>query len=159
MKNNRMTTETVIKKAESTGLCLAISIHSGGNNVSVNVRGKVAYISIQFPIINGEYFYQGRLGETLSAEDGYKAMQLCGLNVLSQIQHKLGFHKVLGLNHIDAYFQSGDNWDSAPEVVNGASDLFVNALGDAGLHSRSILGVQHLSRNFSVGVSASLTLI
>lgn len=159
MMKNLMTTETVIKRLNHLGFALPSASIPGGNYVSVNVRGKVAYISIQFPIINGEYFFRGRLGETLSTEDGYKAMQLCGLNVLSQIQHKLGFHTVLGLNHIDAYFQSCNNWDSAPAVVNGASDLFVNALGDAGLHSRSILGVQHLSRNFSVGLSASLTLI
>ncbi len=33
----------------------------GGSYVSVNVRSNIAYIAIQFPILNGEYLYQGRL--------------------------------------------------------------------------------------------------
>jgi len=54
----------------------------GGNYVSVNIRKNVAYIAIQFPIIDGEFFYQGRLGDNLSTQDGYKAMQFISEAVL-----------------------------------------------------------------------------
>lgn len=130
----------------------------GGSYVSVNIRANIAYIAIQFPILNEAYQYQGRLGDDLSTEEGYKAMELCALNVLAQINEKVGFEKVLGLNHIDAYFQSGENWDDSPKVVNGASDLFVNVLEEKGKHSRAIFGVEKLPRNFSVGLTASFTL-
>ena len=130
----------------------------GGNYQSVNIRGNIAYISIQFPILNEEFLYLGRLGDDISTEDGYKAMELCALNVLAQIENKLGFEKVIGLNHFDAYFQSGENWDDSPKVVNGASDLFVKILGNKGKHSRAIFGVDKLPRNFSVGITASLTI-
>lgn len=130
----------------------------GGNYVSVNVRGNIVYVAIQFPIDNGTYLYQGRLGEALTTDDGYKAMQLSALNVLAQIENKIGFENIIGLNHIDAYFQSGNNWDKSPEVVNGASDLFVNILEDKGTHSRAIFGVEKLPRNFSVGLTASFTI-
>ncbi|UZR96344.1 RidA family protein [Chondrinema litorale] len=109
----------------------------GGSYVSVNIRENIAYIAIQFPILNAEYLYQGRLGDSLNTEDGYKAMELCALNVLAQINKKVGFEKVIGVNHIDAYFQSGENWDDSPKVVNGASDLFVKILEDKGKHSVS----------------------
>ncbi|WMX13310.1 MULTISPECIES: RidA family protein [unclassified Aureispira] len=131
----------------------------GGSYVSVNIRGAIAYVAIQFPIINQAHFYQGRLGVEISTEDGYKAMQLCALNVLAQIKAKVGFDKVLGLNHIDAYYQSGEHWDEGPSIVNGASDLFVNILGEKGKHSRAIFGVHKLPRNFSVGLTATFTLI
>ena len=85
-------------------------------------------------------------------------MELCALNVLAQIDKKIGFEKIIGLNHIDAYFQSGENWDDSPKVVNGASDLFVKILEDKGQHSRAIFGVEKLPRNFSVGLTASFTL-
>lgn len=130
----------------------------GGNYVSVNIRGNIAYIAIQFPILNEEYLYQGRLGNEISTEEGYKAMELCTLNVLAQIDKKVGFDKIIGLNHIDAYFQSGENWDESPKIVNGASDLFVKVLGERGIHSRSIFGVHKLPRNFSVGLTASFTI-
>ena len=65
---------------------------------------------------------------------------------------------MVGLNHFDAYFQSGEDWDDSPLVVNGASDLFVKVLGDKGIHSRAIFGVDRLPRNFSVGLTASFTI-
>lgn len=130
----------------------------GGSYVSVNIRKNVAYIAIQFPILNEEYLFQGRLGRDLTTEDGYKAMELCALNVLAQMDKKVGFEKVIGLNHIDAYFQSAGSWDDSPIVVNGASDLFVKILEDKGAHSRAIFGVDKLPRNFSVGLTASFTI-
>ena len=86
-------------------------------------------------------------------------MELCALNVLAQIDHKIGVENIVGLNHIDAYYQSGSHWDDAPIVVNGASDLFVNVLERKGQHSRAIFGVEKLPRNFCVGLTASFTLL
>ena len=130
----------------------------GGSYVSVNIRENIAYIAIQFPILNEAYKYQGRLGNEISTNDGYKAMELCALNVLAQVDKKVGFEKIVGLNHIDAYFQSGESWDESPKVVNGASDLFVKILEDKGKHSRAIFGVEKLPRNFSVGLTATFTI-
>lgn len=130
----------------------------GGNYVSVNIRENIAYVAVQFPILNEKFLFQGRLGNEISTEQGYKAMELCALNVLAQIESKVGFESIVGLNHIDAYFQSSENWDESPMVVNGASDLFVKVLGEKGRHSRSILGVEKLPRNFSVGLTASFTI-
>lgn len=129
----------------------------GGSYVSVNLRGNIAYIAIQFPILNGAYKFQGRLGNEISTEEGYKAMELCALNVLAQVDKKIGFDKIVGLNHIDVYFQSGTDWDDSPIVANGASDLFVKVLENKGEHSRAIFGVEKLPRNFSVGLTASFT--
>lgn len=130
----------------------------GGSYSSVNVRGDIAYIAIQFPILNEQYLYQGRLGEELTTEEGYLAMELCALNVLAQVGHKIGFDHIAGLNHIDIYFQAGTNWDDSPIVANGASELFTKVLEEKGQHTRAILGVHKLPRNFSVGLTASFTL-
>ncbi len=86
-------------------------------------------------------------------------MQLCALNVLAHIQASIGLENLEGLNHLDAYYQVGDNWDEAPKIVDGASDLFVNVLGEKGRHSRAIFGVDKLPGNYAVGISCSLTLI
>ena len=131
----------------------------GGSYVSVNIRGNIAYVAIQFPIYNESYLYQGRLGNDITTEDGYKAMELCALNVLSQVHEKVGFDRILGLNHIDVYFRSAGTWDDSPLVANGASDLFVKVLGEKGTHSRAIFGVEKLPQNFSVGLSATFTML
>lgn len=130
----------------------------GGSYVSVNVRANIAYIAIQFPILNEESLYQGRLGNEITTKEGYKAMELCALNVLAQVENKIGFDKIIGLNHMDIYFQSGMNWDDSPIVANGASDLFVKVLEEKGQHSRAIFGVEKLPRNFSVGLTATFTI-
>jgi enamine deaminase RidA (YjgF/YER057c/UK114 family) len=130
----------------------------GGNYVSVNIRESIAYIAVQFPILNEVFLYQGRLGSEISTEQGYKAMELCALNVLAQVEQKIGFDKIVGLNHIDAYYRSSEDWDDSPTVVNGASDLFVKILEEKGKHSRAIFGVEKLPRSFSVGLTASFTI-
>ena len=144
-------------KLKELGLELPEVSTPGGSYVSVNIRENIAYIAIQFPILNGKYNYQGRLGNEVSTKEGYKAMELCALNVLAQIDKKVGLENIVGLNHLDAYFQSGRDWDDSPIVVNGASDLFVKVLGEKGKHSRAIFGVEKLPRNFSVGLTTSFT--
>jgi enamine deaminase RidA (YjgF/YER057c/UK114 family) len=149
---------SITENLNRLGLKLPEVSTPGGNYVSVNVRGAVAYVAIQFPIVNGTYYYQGRLGSTISIEDGYKAMQLSALNIIAQVEKKVGFDNVLGLNHMDAYYQAGADWDDGPVVVNGASDLFVNVLEEKGIHTRAIFGVDKLPRDFCVGLTASFTL-
>ncbi|PKV49766.1 enamine deaminase RidA (YjgF/YER057c/UK114 family) [Aquimarina sp. MAR_2010_214] len=146
------------EKLNALGLQLPEISTPGGSYVSVNTRGNIAYIAIQFPIRNGAYLYQGRLGDTITTDQGYEAMKLCALNVLAQIDEKIGFDTIEGLNHIDAYFQSSMHWDDSPIVVNGASDLFIEVLEEKGTHTRAIFGVDKLPRNFSVGLTTSFTL-
>lgn len=149
---------TISEKLQEAGISLEDSPKPGGSYVSVNRRGNVAYIAIQFPIKDGEYLYTGTLGKELSAADGYEAARLCAINVLKQVHAYIGFDAVEGLNHLDIYYHCELPWDDGPAVANGASDLFTNILGDAGLHSRAIFGVHSLPRGFCVGVTATFTL-
>ena len=126
----------------------------GGNYVSVNIRNSIAYIAIQFPILNEEFLYQGRLGDEITTEHGYKAMELCALNVLAQIDKKVGFDKIIGLNHIDVYFQSGEDWDESPKVVNGASDLIKKVFGESGSHARAAVSANSLPLGVAVEIDA-----
>jgi enamine deaminase RidA (YjgF/YER057c/UK114 family) len=146
-----------IENLKKLNLTLPEVSSPGGNYVSVNIRENIAYLAIQFPINGKEYLYQGRLGQEVSTDEGYQAMQLCALNVIAQVQAKIGFENIIGLNHIDAYFRSGENWDDSAKIVNGASDLFVNVFEEKGRHSRAIFGVEKLPRNFSVGLTATFT--
>lgn len=125
--------------------------------MSVNVRGSIAYVAIQFPIRDGAYLYQGRLGGEISTEDGYQAAQLCALNVLAQLEKHVSLERIVGINHFDAYFQAVPEWDDSPQVIDGASDLLVKVLEERGQHTRAIFGVECLPRNFCVGLTATAT--
>ena len=146
------------EKLDELGLTLPVVTKPGGNYVSVNIRGNIAYIAIQFPKLGDNWIYKGRLGKELTTEDGYKAMELCALNVLAHIDNSIGADNIIGLNHLDAYYQVHGDWDDAPVIVDGASDLFVKVLGEKGTHSRAIFGVDKLPRNFSVGLTCSITI-
>ncbi|MES1181641.1 MAG: RidA family protein [Flavobacterium sp.] len=146
------------EKLKELGLVLPTPSKPGGNYVSVNVRSNIAYFAIQFPKDGDQWFFKGKLGAELTTDDGYKAMQLCALNVLAHIEKSIGIDKLVGLNHMDAYYQATGSWDEAPKVVDGASDLFVNVLGDKGFHSRGIFGAERLARNFAVGIVVSVTI-
>lgn len=150
---------TVIEhSAKEAGLKLPNPSTPGGNYSSFNIRGNTAYIAIQFPIKDGNFLYQGRLGASLNAQEGYAAMQLCAMNVVAQINKHLSLSQLEGMNHLDIYYQSTDYWDEGPYVANGASDIFMELLGDKGEHTRSIVGVHSLPRNFSVGLTATATI-
>jgi enamine deaminase RidA (YjgF/YER057c/UK114 family) len=150
---------TPIEQLKKLGLQLPKTSIPGGNYASVNERNNIAYIAIQFPILNDQYHFQGRLGAELTTDEGYQAMELCALNVLAQIHQKIGFDRLKGINHIEACYQSAEDWDDSPKVVNGASDLFVSVLGEKGRHSRSIFGAHKLPRNFSVGLTVTCSLL
>lgn len=150
---------SIQEKLNELGLTLPVTSKPGGNYVSVNIRGNIAYIAIQFPKNGDEWSFKGKLGAELSSEDGYKAMQLCALNVIAHIDQSIGIDRLVGVNHMDAYYQATGDWDDAPAIVDGASDIFVNVLGEKGKHSRSIFGVERLARNFAVGITCSLTIV
>jgi len=145
-------------RLQALGHSLPAASSPGGHYVSVNVRSNTAFVAIQFPIRDGVFLHQGVLGDTLGTADGRAAMQLCALNVLAHIEAKLGFERVEGLDHIEAVYRAAPGWEEAPAVVDGASELFAEVLGDKGRHSRSIFGVAHLPRGFCVGLTCRFTL-
>ena len=131
----------------------------GGAYESVAVRGDVAYVAIQFPILDGEHLHRGRLGAEVTAEEGYAAVRLCTLNVLAQLAEKLGDRELLGFNHLDLSYVAAPGWDDAPRVADAAGELLREVLGEAGRHTRSLRGVAHLPRDFCVGLAATATLL
>ncbi len=148
----------IAERVRSLGLVLPEAPKPGGNYVALNVRGNVVYVAIQFPKLGDQRLYTGRLGSDLTTEEGYEGAKLCALNILAQVASRFAIAQLAGLNHLDAYFQAAPEWDQSPRVMDGASDLFVAVLGDKGIHSRAIFGVERLPKNFSVGITASFTL-
>jgi len=147
----------ISEKLSNLGITLGTPPKPGGSYVAVNVRQNTAFVAIQFPIQDDKFFFQGRLGEQVSTEQGYEAARMSAANVLKQINSHVGFERIVGLNHIDVYYQAGDNWDDGPKVANGASDLFLLALGERGQHTRAIMGVHKLPRSHSVAIVASFS--
>jgi len=130
----------------------------GGNYLAVRKAANGLYVAIQFPIFEQQFQFQGRLGAELTTQQGYTAARMAAAIALFQIEKFNGLAKIASINHMDFYYQASADWDEGPEVANGASDLFVEVLGEVGQHSRAILGVAQLPRNFSVGLTVVCSL-
>ncbi|HMF72055.1 MAG TPA: RidA family protein [Flavitalea sp.] len=129
----------------------------GGSYVALNIRGTTATVAIQSPIDQKKFLYTGILGKDLTTEDGYQAAKICALNVLKQVNRYVNEDDLVGLNHVDIMYQCTQEWDEGPLVANGASDIFLQVLGEKGVHTRSIAGVFRLPRQFCVAIVASFT--
>lgn len=153
-----MANDVIIDKLKQLGISFGEIPKPGGSYVAVNIRGNTAYVAIQFPIKNDKFFYIGRLGNDLTTEDGHEAAKMAATNVLLQINKFVGFDRLVGMNHADIYYQVHEDWDEGPRVADGASNLFLNVLGDLGQHTRAIIGVERLPRGFSVALVTSFTI-
>jgi len=103
---------------------------------------------------NGERRFIGKLGREFDVEVGQQAARLCGLNLIAQLQVALNgdLHRVVKTVRLAGYVNSTPDFHGQSQVMNGASDLFVDVFGDAGRHTRMAVGVSALPYNVAVEV-------
>ena len=89
-------------------------------------------------------------------EEGRLAARICAINVLSQLKAACDgdFSRVARCVRLGGFVCSAPDFYQQPEVLNGASDVILFALGDAGQHVRTAVGVAVLPSNSAVEVDA-----
>ena len=93
----------------------------------------------------------GKLGADLSLEQGYEAARWCALNLLSRMKAELGdLDRVGGIVKVVGFINSAPSFEGQAQVLDGASDLFVELFGEDGRHSRSAPGMAALPGNIAV---------
>ena len=102
---------------------------------------------VELPIVPYEF----------SIEQGQECAKLCTLNILAHTQKILGgnFDRVAKLIRLGVFVNAPDDFVDHPKVANGASDLMVNLMGDAGKHARFAVGVSGLPFGVAVEVDAT----
>lgn len=99
---------------------------------------------------------KGVVGVDVDPETAKAAARLCGINLISQMKAACDgdLSRVVRVVKLGGFVQAGPDFIEIPQVVNGCSDLMVEAFGDAGRHARSAVGVYRLPMNFAVEVDA-----
>ena len=99
---------------------------------------------------------RGVVGEDVEFDTAVRAARICGINLLAQMKAACegDLDRVVRVVKLGGFVQAGPNFFDIPKVVNGCSDVMVEALGDAGRHARSAVGVYRLPMNFAVEVDA-----
>ena len=123
---------------------------------AVVVHDGVARTSGQLPRIAGELTCLGRLGDTVSVDEGREAAAVCALNALSVLEQALGsLDRVERVLTVTGYVASAPDFHEQPAVVDGASRVLADVFGEAGRHTRSAVGVAALPRNGAVEIEVT----
>ncbi len=152
-----MTDPTPEERIAALGLRLPDVPTPLANYVPYRWAGGLLFLSGQGPRRPDGGFEVGRLGKDATVEEGYRAARLTGLQLLAVAKSAIGelsrielVVKLLGMVNAEPDFADH------PKVINGCSDLFVEALGDAGRHARSAVGMGSLPNGIMVEIEAIL---
>jgi enamine deaminase RidA (YjgF/YER057c/UK114 family) len=139
------------------GLKLPDAPQPVANYVPYLISGDQLFISGQIAKDDSGRVLTGLLGSNVSVEDGKIAARQAALSLLAQAKVALGdLDRVVHVLRLTGFVASTPEFSEQPAVINGASDLLVAVLGDAGRHTRSAVGVASLPLGTCVEIDAIL---
>jgi enamine deaminase RidA (YjgF/YER057c/UK114 family) len=144
------------EKLQTLGINLPTPAAPVANYVGFVKSGSVVFVSGQLPFENGKLSYIGKVGSEISAEDAKKAAKLCAIGILAQLKVACegDLERVAKCVKLGIFVNGDADFKDHPAVANGASDLMVEVLGDAGKHARAAVGSGSLPLGVSVEVDA-----
>ena len=144
------------KRLQDLGIVLPGLPAPGGNFVPAKTVGRVVYLSGVIST-NSEGVITGTVGLDRTVDEGYAAARACALTHLAVLKHHLGsLDAVKSIVGVNGYVNAIAGLADSPKVINGASDLLVKVLGDAGHHVRAAIGVSALPRNALVEIQMTV---
>ncbi|MEP7455590.1 RidA family protein [Phyllobacterium sp. SB3] len=137
------------------GITLPVAAAPAANYVPFMQTGNLLLTSGQLPLVGGKLVHTGLVGSDLDVEQGQACAQACAVNILAQAKAALGdLERIVRIVKITVFVASTPTFTEQHLVANGASDLLVAALGDAGRHARSAVGTAALPLNAPVEIEA-----
>lgn len=146
---------TVESKLAELGIELPDAPVPAANYVPFQLSGKQLFISGQLPLLPGGPDFKGKLGADVDVETGQKAARVCAINILAQARTALGdLDRIEQCLKLGGFVNAVPEFNDHPEVINGASNLLVDVLGDKGRHTRFAVGTGSLPRGVAVEIDA-----
>jgi len=125
------------------------------NYVGAVVAGNLLVVSGQLPMGPNGITIKGKVGASVSEAQAKEAARLCAINILAQAKAVLGdLSRIKRCIRLGGFVNALPDYQTIPQIVNGASDLMVEVLGDAGKHARYAVGVAQLPLDAPVEVEA-----
>lgn len=140
-------------KLKELGIELPAAPAPAANYVPYVVAGDMVYISGQISADAGGLI-TGKLGADMDVAAGQKAARQCAIALLAQLKAACGgdLNRLKRVVKLGAFVNSTDSFTDQPQVVNGASDLMVEVLGDVGRHARSAVSSPSLPLGVAVEI-------
>ena len=149
-----MDDERILERLLEIGEELPAAPRPLANYVPVVLSGSTAFVAGQVPMVDGALVHPGLLGESVTVAEGAAAARKAALQALAALRAELGsFGPLQRISQVTVYVAATSGFVEHPEVANGASELLVQVLGDAGRHARAAVGTTSLPRGSSVEVA------
>ena len=143
---------SIAARLEGLGVTLPNAPAPAANYVPFVRVGNIVYVSGQ--ISKDDDLITGKLGDDMEIEAGAAAAKVCAINLLAQVKAACGgdIDKLVRVIKLTGFVNSTADFTAQPQVINGASDFLVEALGDAGRHSRSAVSAASLPLGVAVEI-------
>ncbi|MCA1778858.1 MAG: RidA family protein [Xanthomonadaceae bacterium] len=149
--------ETPEERLAAAGYALPAATSPVATYVTWRQAGNLLYLSGHGEC--GDDFTTGKVGRDLTLEQGRRSAELTGLCMLATIKAAVGqLSRVKQVLQITGMVNATDDFTDHPKVINGFSDLFVTAFGEAGKGARAAVGMASLPSNIAVEIQAIVEL-
>ena len=144
---------SVEKRIRELGFELPAAPTPAGSYIPAKASGNLVFTAGQLPLVDGVLMETGKLGKDIEVERGYELAQRCALNALAAIKGVIGdLDRITDVVKVVGFVASTPDFTMQPKVINGASELLQQILGDKGVHARSAVGVPVLPLDSPVEV-------
>ncbi len=146
-------------RLEKLGLTLPGCPAPVASYLPYRINGNTLILAGVISARDGVVTHAGQVGRDQTVDAAYEAAKVCALNTLASIKAALGrLDRVREFLYVGGYVNAVAGFDQSPQVINGASDLFVALYGDRGRHARAAIAVAGLPRNASVEIQVTVAI-
>jgi enamine deaminase RidA (YjgF/YER057c/UK114 family) len=150
--------DPIEEKLKGLGLALPNPPVPAASYLPFRINGTTLILSGVISASDGATTHSGQVGREQTVESGFLAAQVCALNTLASIKAALGrLDRVREFLYVGGYVNAVAGFDKSPQVINGASDLFVALYGERGRHARAAIAVAGLPRNATVEIQVTVS--
>ncbi|MGN7291317.1 RidA family protein [Rhizobium sp. SAFR-030] len=150
--------QAIEDRLKELGIELPVAAAPAANYLPYTLSGNTLYISGQLPMEAGKVAVTGLVGSDVDVATAQRAAELCAINILAQAKAALGgdLGKIRRVLKLNGFIASAPGFVEQHLVMNGASNLVANVLGEPGKHARAAVGMAALPFNAAVEVDAIL---
>ena len=151
-------TASIASRLAERGITLPQAAAPAANYVPFVRTGDLLYVSGQLPLENGALTIKGLLGRDVDIATGQRAAELCAINILAQAAAGLDgdLERIVRVVKLNGFVASDPAFTDQHLVINGASNLIADLLGERGKHARAAVGMACLPLNAAVEIDATI---
>ncbi|TDX10467.1 enamine deaminase RidA (YjgF/YER057c/UK114 family) [Flavobacterium sp. S87F.05.LMB.W.Kidney.N] len=146
-----LSAQTPEQKLSQLGIQLPQIPESLGSYVDMVKVGNMVFLSGRGPLKADGKYITGKVGSSLTTEEGYQAARLTAINQLAVLKRAFGsLNKIKRIVKVNGYVNTAESFTDQSKVMNGFSDLLIEVFGEKGRHARTSVGVYTLPQNMVI---------